>query len=293
MPEGDTLHQAAAALSVMRGQTVTAFESPLPALSSADAIGATLTRIEARGKNLLIWFDDTHALYTHLRMSGSWHLYRADTPRQSWQRPPHRARVIIITPQWQAVCFDAPTVQWLTPQDIAHHPMLSTLGPDLITATDIEAMLTSLRTDPHRPLGEAIMDQRLIAGIGNVYKSELLFIERLDPFAPLTRYDDPTLRHLLEAARTWMRRNLTPAPRQTRWGQERHRTWVYRRQGEPCARCDAPIEMRRQGTLARSTYYCPRCQQVPAPSPTSAPPITRPSTPRRGRTIIVRGPAED
>lgn len=288
MPEGDTLYKAAATLSVMQGQTVTAFESPLPALASADVIGATITSVESRGKNLLMWFDDSRAIYTHLRMEGSWHLYRPGTP---WRKPARRARVVVTTAEWQAVCFNAPTVEWLTAWQVTHHPVLSTLGPDLLAGDDIEAMITALRRDPARPLGEAIMDQRLVAGIGNVYKSELLFIERLDPFAPIGTYSEDTLRHLLEATRKWMHRNLGAGRRQTRWGQDRQRTWVYNRQGDLCAKCNAPIEMRRQGRLGRSTYYCPQCQGVtPLAMPSSA--VTRPESRSRGR-VIVRGPSDD
>lgn len=304
MPEGDTLKKAAALLGVMTGQRVTGFESPLPALARNDALGATISSVEARGKNLLIWFDATRALYTHLRMEGSWHRYLPGTP---WRKPARQARVILSTEAWIAVCFNAPVVEWLTAWQVLHHPMLASLGPDLLgDATDLEALiqqcLTRLRIAPERPLGEALLDQRLIAGLGNVYKSELLFIERLDPFQPVANYDDTTLHHLIAVAHKWMRRNLGPGPRQTRWGASRERTWVYGRSGELCPVCNATLQMRRQGQLGRSTYYCPVCQQVGAPTPRAdpQPPPSRqtpqPSSPAarrpRGR-VLVRGPAED
>ncbi|MDC0674332.1 DNA-formamidopyrimidine glycosylase family protein [Nannocystis radixulma] len=277
MPEGDTLFKVAARLRVMVGETVTRFESILQDL---DLVGRTITGVEARGKNLLIWFDGTHALYTHLRMAGSWHLY---APGSAWRKPAAAARVVLATASHVAVCFYAPVVEWLTAWEVGHHPTLAGLGPDLLGPEEpedtIAAALARLRDDPHRPLGEALLDQRLVAGLGNVYKSELLWMERLDPFKPVSDYDDSTLRRLLTAGRTWMRRNLGDGPRRTRWGIGRANTSVYNRSGEPCPRCGAAIAVRRQGTLGRTTYYCPQCQQAAA---AVAPP--------RGR-VMVRGPA--
>ncbi|WAS97973.1 Fpg/Nei family DNA glycosylase [Nannocystis punicea] len=276
MPEGDTLHKVAARLRVMVGQTVTRFQSVIPDL---DLVGRTITAVEARGKNLLIWFDADHALYTHLRMAGSWHLYRPDAP---WRKPTTAARAVIATESWLAVCFYAPVVEWLSAWEVEHHPVLAALGPDLLGPDDAEqtldVALQRLRADPRRPLGEAILDQRLVAGLGNVYKSELLFMERLDPFKPVGDYDDSTLRRLLENGRKWLRRNLGDGPRKTRWDAGRANTWVYNRSGELCPRCNTPIAMRRQGALGRTTYYCPRCQQSGA------------AEPPRGR-VMVRGPA--
>jgi len=278
MPEGDTLFKVAARLRVMVGQTITRFESSV--LQDVELVGRTISAVEARGKNLLVWLDGTHALYTHLRMAGSWHLY---APGSAWRKPATAARVVIASESHVAVCFYAPVVEWLTAWEVGHHPTLAGLGPDLLGADDPErtigAALARLRIDPRRPLGEAILDQRLVAGLGNVYKSELLWMERLDPFKPIGEYDDSTLRRLLAAGHKWMRRNLGDGPRKTRWDAGRANTWVYDRSGEPCPRCNAPIAMRRQGTLGRTTYYCPRCQQADV---AAAPP--------RGR-VMVRGPA--
>ncbi|MDC0719041.1 Fpg/Nei family DNA glycosylase [Nannocystis bainbridge] len=285
MPEGDTLFKVAARLQVMVGQTVTRFESVIPEVAP---VGRTLTTIEARGKNLLIWFDATHALYTHLRMEGSWHLYR---PQVAWRKPATAARAVVGTAEWLAVCFYAPVVEWLSAWEVEHHPVLSALGPDLLGPDDpdqtVALALERLRNDPKRPLGEAMLDQRLVAGLGNVYKSELLFMERLDPFKPVGEYDDPTLRRLLEAGRKWMRRNLGAGPRKTRWDSGGANTWVYNRSGELCPRCNTPIAMRRQGTLGRTTYYCPRCQGVGNNASTTT---STPAAPPRGR-VLVRGPA--
>ncbi len=294
----------------MVGQAVTRFESTV---LEVEAVGRVISAVEARGKNLLMWFtgftgvrpegltgvrpdftgvrpegsEGTHALYTHLRMEGSWHLMR---PGSAWRKPPSRMRVLVETEQWVAICFSAPVVEWLTAWEVAHHPVLAGLGPDLLSDEDpeaqISAILARLRVNPERPLGEAILDQRLVAGLGNVYKSELLFLEWLDPFKPVAAYDDEVLGKLLAAGRTWMRRNVMDGPRQTRWDAGRAKVYVYNRSGQLCPRCNTPIEMRRQGALGRSTYYCPQCQQVGASGASAR-------GPGRGRgRVLVRGPAQ-
>jgi endonuclease-8 len=274
VPEGDTLYKAAARLRVMVGEVVTRFESSVLEVA---AVGRTVSEVEARGKNLLMWFDGTHALYTHLRMSGSWHLYR---PGSEWTKAAAQVKVLVETESWVAVCFNAPVVEWLTAWEVGHHPVLAGLGPDLLDEeVDIEQAIARLRVNPERALGEAILDQRLVAGLGNVYKSELLFMERLDPFKSVGSYDDEVLRRLLVAGRRWMRRNVGEGPRRTRWDGGRARAWVYNRSGELCPRCGTQISMRRQGALGRTTYYCPRCQEVGG----------KPGG--RGR-VLVRGPAD-
>lgn len=293
MPEGDSLYRVAAALQVLVGGRVAGLESPLPVLAGAveRGPGMAVTSVEARGKNLLIWLapggvDDapSHAVYTHLRMTGSWHLYRSES---DWGKPPERMRLrldvrAVDGSVWQAVCFSAPVVEWLTAFEVRHHRVLSTLGPDLLAETvDVDAIITRLRVDGGRAIGDAIMDQRLVAGIGNVYKSELLFIERIDPFAPVSALDDETLRRLMVTARTWMRRNLGPGRRRTRWDAHGRRTWVYDKSGEPCGACGEPLRMSRQGDMGRSTYYCPRCQGVGSEGGGR-------TSKRRGR-VIVRG----
>lgn len=270
MPEGDTIFKAAARLRVLVGEVVTRFESPVIA---AEPVGAVVTGVEARGKNLLVWFAERHALYTHMRMTGSWHLLASGS---AWTRPASQMRVMFATAAWEAVCFNAPVVEWLTAWAVRHHPVLAELGPDLLADGEIEEALVRLRVDPARPLGEALLDQRLVAGLGNVYKSELLFRERLDPFRAVGAYDDETLRRLLVAGRTWMRRNVGAGPRRTRWDMSGARAAVYGRSGELCPRCGAVITVRRQGAAGRTTYYCPQCQQGPVAG--------------KGR-VLVRGPA--
>src|SRR5688572_22748208 len=274
MPEGDTLHRTAAGLRpYLVGRTVTAARTAGPgAVPQVDRIVGRETRsVEALGKNLLIRFDNGLELRTHLRMNGSWHRYR---PGERWRRPPARARLVLEVPGAVAVCFDAPVVELFEQRIEAIHPSLGRLGPDLI-APDFDAAeaLRRLRA-PERSsmaIAEALLDQRALAGIGNVYKNEVLFIERVSPFATVGSLDDATLERLVETAR-----RLLVANAERRGGHDRVTTggapaaagdplWVYGRRGRPCRRCGSAIRVARQGSdVPRSTYSCPRCQEEPS-----------------------------
>jgi endonuclease-8 len=235
----------------------------LPALDRARLIGQQVTAVDAYGKNLVIAFSDGSALHTHLQMHGSWHLYR---PGERWRRPAHDMRVLLDVGDIAAVCFGAPTVRLLASQHIARDPRLAELGPDLLADHfDLNAAVARLRRGADKPLGEAVMDQTLIAGIGNIYKSETLFLVRANPFAQLGSLSDGELSALVERARLLMRGNArSGSPRRaTRLLPGRY--WVYRRSGLPCLACGMAVRMQRQGELKRSTYFCPRCQKVEAP----------------------------
>jgi endonuclease-8 len=272
MPEGDTLHRTADGLRPhLVGRTVTAARTAGPgALPQVGRVeGASVTGVEAVGKNLLIRFDNGLELRTHLRMSGSWHRYR---PGERWRRPPGRARLVLEVPGAVAVCFDAPVVELLETRAEGLHPALAALGPDLL-APDFEpdGAVEAVRRlrDParaERSIGEALLDQRALAGIGNVYKSETLFIERLDPRAPVGDLSVEALERLVATAR-----RLLLANADRRGGAERITTgghpaadgplWVYGRAGRPCRRCGTLIARRSQGSeLPRLTFWCPRCQ---------------------------------
>jgi len=257
VPEGDTIHRAADTLRrAIGGQRVRGFSSTLPALAHVELTGATVEAVEARGKHLLVRFDDGRTLHTHMRMTGSWHIYR---PGERWRVGAHRARAVIETEPWVAVCFDAPLCELVragvTPALVAQ------LGPDLLDpGADLDEAVRRMRARADLPLGVAVMRQRLVSGIGNVYKSETLFIRRADPFAPVAVHDDAALRAILEEAQRLLRLNLTRSARRTRHRLRGERVWVYGRSGKPCLRCGATVRMRRQGDEARSTYYCPRCQ---------------------------------
>lgn len=288
MPEGDTLHRAAARLDpALRGRVVTRYRAYRPELLFPDRTGRRVLGVEARGKNLLVHFDDRRTLWTHLGMSGLWQL---TAPGERWRRPAHRARVVIANEVAEAVCFDPPDVALLTEPELARHRVLAGLGPDLLAPEfDRAEALRRLTRDGARPLGEAILDQRLVAGIGNVYKSEMLFLTRLDPRAPVGTIATERLDVLLRATRRMMQRNLGPHPRRTREGRG-PRYWVYGRAGLGCPRCHARIEMQRQGTTGRSSYFCPRCASGPGVgAPETALPANQPPVVTTGK-VGSRGP---
>ena len=278
MPEGDTLFRTAAGLRPhLVGRTVVAAHARQPGPRADLLVGRTVTEVLAIGKNLVIRFDPDLELRTHLGMRGSWHRYR---PGEPWRRPPARARISLEVPGAVAVCFDAPTAEILETRAEALHPPLGGLGPDLLgTAFDAEEALRRLRA-PERAsasIATALLDQKAVAGVGNVYCDESLFLERVDPFARVADLPDSTLRRLVERARTLLdanrttpRRTTTPDP-MTATGR---RLWVYGRAGRPCHRCGAILLARRHGDLPRRRTWCPRCQasgagtaeSVPAPA---------------------------
>ena len=256
MPEGDTILRAARALDrSLAGKRVTAFESPIPRLARAGLAGRRVDAVEARGKNLRFRFDDGRTLRSHMRMTGSWHLYR---PGERWRKPAHLARAVLETADSVAVCFSAPVVEILTARELSRHEPLAKLGPDVLAPDfDSAEAVRRLASLAATPIGEALLDQSVIAGIGNIYKSETLFLSRADPFAPVRDFTDVDLAGIVSKARALMSASVAgSALRPVGRGRSR----VYRRSGEPCPRCGTPIRMRRQGTAARSTYWCPACQ---------------------------------
>lgn len=259
MPEGDTIHRAASTLHrALAGKTVTAFRSPLPALATADLAGRRIAAVEAHGKNLMIRFDDGRVLHTHMMMTGSWHIYR---PGEPWKKPARRARALLETEDFVAVCFNAPFVELLSSRQRDRHPALSRLGPDILKKDfDAEDACRRLRERGDTPIGEALIMQRLLAGVGNIYKSESLFLCGQDPFQPVAGISDAALERLIGKARELMAANLDGVSRETRRALDGGRYWVYRRSGRPCRRCGTRIQMRRQGAAQRSTYWCPQCQ---------------------------------
>lgn len=260
MPEGDTILRAARTLDkVLAGKTLTAARSTAPRAPAEGLPGLRVERVEARGKNLLVHLSDGRVLHTHMRMTGSWHVYRAG---ERWQKPARQARFVLETGDWVAVCFNAPVIELLTAAELARHTPLSALGPDVLAPDfDLVEARTRLRARAELEIGEALMDQRALAGIGNVYKSETLFLCGVDPFLPVAALSDRDLDRLVSKARALMAANVSGAPRATRPGlTSAERTWVYGRSRRPCRRCATPIRMRRQGTAARSTYWCPVCQ---------------------------------
>ena len=269
MPEGDTLWRAARTLhAALGGQVVIGFRARSPAVAGSArrfrVVGDTIARVDAQGKHLLVHFARGAALHTHLGMRGSWHLYR---PGSRWRRPEHEARAVIETARAVAVCFAAPTVELLSPAARGAHPQLRTLGPDVVSpAFEAAPAIARLRARPDLEIADALLDQTAVSGIGNIYKSETLFLCGVDPFAAVAVLDDATLAGLVRTAERLMKRNAAPAPRRTTPIGSGTRVWVYERAGRPCRRCGSVLLMRRHGRWGRSTYWCPRCQ----------PPLTTP-----------------
>jgi endonuclease VIII len=260
MPEGDTIHRTAAALRRgLLGHALTRVEVPR-ARSTPPAIGATVVRVEARGKHLLITTSDDRVIHTHQRMTGSWHLYR---PGERWRKSPRSARVVLATSRVTAVCFAAPIVEVLDVAAVRRHPTLRALGPDLCDpGADIGEVLRRLDRilPPERSIGEALLDQRVACGIGNVYRCDVLFLHGLDPATPLGEVPQPVRRALLTDAARLLQANLNGTDRTTVPGAPGGSLWVHGRGGAPCRRCDTPIEVERLGEQARYVYRCPRCQ---------------------------------
>jgi endonuclease-8 len=265
MPEGDTIFRTADVLrAALVGRRITAARAqPRPGLRRVPdlsvLVGATIERVEARGKHLVIGFEGGLSLRSHLRMSGSWHRYR---PGEAWRRPARQASAILETAESVAVAFNTPVVELLTDAELRRSRSLVELGPDLLGASFDEAdALRRLRERDGEELANALLDQRAVAGIGNAYKSEVAFLEGLDPWAAVRAFDEEELRDVLRTARRLLRANVGGGARVTtgRRGAGQG-LWVYGRGGRPCRRCGTVVRSGRQGELARLTYWCPRCQ---------------------------------
>ncbi len=258
MPEGDTLLRTARGLAPhLVGRTVSAARVRPGGPQVARIVGATITGVEAVGKNLLIRFDNGLEIRTHLKMTGSWHRYR---PGEPWRRPAGRARLVIEVPGTVAVCFDAPVIELFESRAEALHPTLARLGPDLLApgwGRDEAGEARRRLRDPGRAsmtISAALLDQRVVAGIGNIWRNETLFHERIDPWAPVAELVDADLDRLLARAGALLRASVA-----TRTG--RSPMWVYGRAGRPCRTCGTLVRSAPSDIgIQRTTYWCPACQ---------------------------------
>jgi endonuclease-8 len=274
MPEGDTIFRTARTLHrALAGHAVTTFETVFPALSRVDddrrVVGREVLGVRSIGKHLLIELSGDLVLRTHMRMNGSWHIYR---PHERWQRSRSAMRIVIGTADYVAVGFDIPVAEFLTAREMARHAELRALGPDLLDeGFDGEEAARRLRAMPDRLLGDALLNQHVMAGVGNVFKSEILFVCGLDPFRTIGSLTDRQVSGLIRAARELLQANVLDGARvgsatggsrrTTRRANPEARLWVYGRSGRRCRRCGTPIEYRKQGADARGTYWCPKCQE--------------------------------
>jgi len=276
MPEGDTIFRAARTLHrALAGKPVTAFESVLPALNrineDAPIAGRTIEQVKAAGKHLLIHFSGNLILRTHMRMNGSWHIYRVG---ERWQRPRRDMRIVLSTADFEAVGFTIPVAEFITATRLSKDPSLRRLGPDVLSeAFDPAQVMENLRSRGCVEIAEALLDQRVLAGLGNVYKSEVLFMSSVHPFARVSDLSHEQLSSIVETARRILKVNVSDGlePMTTYRGLRRtthrraptERLWVYGRARLPCRRCGTPIGVRKQGSDVRLTYWCPNCQDVP------------------------------
>jgi endonuclease VIII len=269
LPEGDTIHRAAGTLHrALAGRTVVRFESALPGLTrvheDAPLTRRTVEKVVSVGKHLLMHFSGGLVLRTHMRMNGSWHIYR---PGERWQRAHRDMRVVIATEDYEAVGFNIPVAEFIRAADLNRHDVLRRLGPDVADPEfDAAEAIHRMRQQQDLEIGAALLNQRVLAGLGNVYKSEVLFVSCVNPFTLVDRLDDGHLSRVVAIAHRLLRANVDPSMtkrggrRTTGRDNPREHLWVYGRARQPCRRCGTSIHARKQGTDARLTYWCPTCQ---------------------------------
>lgn len=258
MPEGDALARFARQLSsALEGRSILRARArgPGPVPNVSLLVGRRVLTVESLGKNLLIRFENGLTLRGHLRMYGTWHVYRHGEP---WRRSPSRARLVLETADTVVVNFDAPVVELLETRAEPFYGPLSNLGPDLLSDQfPLEEALRRFR-DPAvagLAIGDAIMDQRLVAGVGNIWKHETLFRCRVYPWRRVRDLDDSELAQILETARQLLLAAAGQLP-----GARRPRYYVYGKAGLPCRRCGTTLQSAPQVNDARRTVWCPRCQ---------------------------------
>ena len=259
MPEGDAVWRTSRQLhEALAGRVLVGSDFRVPAYATLDLSASIVDEVASRGKHLLIRIGAT-TVHSHLKMEGAWHVYR---PGGRWRRPAHQARVVLSNDVWQAVGFSLGALD-VVPRD-REDDLVGHLGPDLLGRDwDAERAVSALANDPERPLGLALLDQRNLAGIGNIYRSEVCFVRGVDPRGPVAGVRD--LGRLVEVAQRMLYANREQAAIVTTGNRRRgEQTWVYGRAGQPCRRCATTVERHYLGDgvedLERSVYLCPACQ---------------------------------
>ena len=278
MPEGDTIFRTARALTrALTGKPITRFESAYAQLTQANDqapfIGQTITQIEARGKWLLIHFSGGSILATHMLMSGSWHIYRPGDP---WQEKASNVRIVIETADYLAVGFRIPIARMYTAESLLRDKKIPRTDRDVLSENfDTSNAVKRLMARTHDELGDALLRQDVLAGVGNVFKSEICFLLRLSPFRKVETLSEKQVKEIVAMAQKLMAANVLEDSTDlivTYSGKNRRTThnatpgdnlWVYGRKNEPCRKCGTPIKRALQGPNARSTYWCPTCQPLP------------------------------
>jgi endonuclease-8 len=278
MPEGDTLFRTARSMSrALIDKPITGFRSTYPLLTrfndDTPLAGQTVNLVESRGKWLLIHFSSGATLVTHLLMSGSWHIYR---PGERWQKPASHMRIVLENCDYQAVGFHVPVAHMHTAQSLIRDKRIPAPGSDVLSSDfDPVAAASRLQACLNEEIGDVLLHQEVLAGVGNVFKSEICFVESVNPFCKVLALADIQVNALIRTARKLVAANvLEDAPDRivTFRGRQRRTThqsnpqeslWVYGRHGDPCRSCAAPIRKRIQGPDARVTFWCPQCQPMP------------------------------
>ena len=278
MPEGDTIYRAARALQRALGsKVVTAFETGLAKLARVNddspLVGRTVEKVEARGKWCLIFLSGDLILVTHMLMSGSWHIYR---PGEPWQQPGRNMRIVLENSLCQAVGFRVPVAQMHSAQSLARDRRIPQPTADVLSADfDAEATAQRLLACAHEEIGDVLLHQEVLAGVGNVFKSEVCFVTGINPFCRVADLSGEQISALIATSRKLVAANVLEDSGNTivtYRGQHRRTKlqsspgdslWVYSRNGEPCRRCGERIRRRIQGSDARVTFWCEQCQPMP------------------------------
>jgi len=264
MPEGDTIYRAARSVRRALQDQRIVLAAGRREVGAEGLQGTTVRGVESRGKHLLIHFDNRQVVHSHLGMTGAWHIYPRD---HEWYKPRAQAGIQLSTQRHDVVCFTPDLLEVVDDVRLRRHPYLNRLGPDLLGPPIAdEVFLPRMRSQRNAAIGEVVMNQTVVCGIGNVYKSEILFLEQLHPRTSVSTLSDERLLQLRDRSRQLMCRNLENGPRRTRFRADEQFLWVYGRRGESCLKCGTTIRMIRQGDKARSTYYCPACQPAPTDS---------------------------
>jgi len=265
VPEGDTLHKIARRIGpvLVGGDVQELRTSDLGVVTEAQ--DWRVEGVRALGKHLLVSFDSSWTLRTHLGMHG-----RVWLGREGRGVPASAVFVLRVSGGRPAtvVCTGAYRTELLRTQHLPGHARLARLGPDLLGDTlDLEEVVRRAMVPSHadREIADVLLDQRIAAGIGNVYKSEVLFLKRVHPATPVGRLDEDTIQALYAESARLLKLNLrthqrTTVPTRRRPTPHSPRLWVYGRAGQPCLECEVPVERMRRGDMARSTYFCALCQ---------------------------------
>ncbi|WP_263411487.1 Fpg/Nei family DNA glycosylase [Terriglobus tenax] len=278
MPEGDTIFRSARALAkALTGKAVIRFETALAPLQRVQddtpITGRMVEKVESRGKWLLMYLSGDLILVTHMMMSGSWHIYRTG---EKWWLPRKAMRVVIGVDGFEAVAFNVPVAEFHTARSLARHSAIPQLGPDLLDSsftpqTGQQRLAERAVSHPEDEVAVVLLNQRVMAGLGNVYKSEVCFTAGVHPFRRMDTLTEGEMLALADHAQRYMQTNVrdgsgdgivtyTGSRRTTHRADQEERLWVYGRAGEACRRCGTTILSRKQGVQARSTYWCPNCQ---------------------------------